>query len=161
MFDIFGTFQDDNNLKKQNRPVLARFFSPILLKVQGQDNRLDEIKADKEGICELSRDIGTCKGGIPPEICNDEHLDGQEHSYQRKASNVIEAEDIDHNQDADMSFDNEGYNDENDIAMKKNAFLGSQCTYSQDSLATTDWRYLNLSTTCKNGGPLLACHCDY
>lgn len=126
-------------------------------KVQGQDNHLGELKADKEGICELSTDIGTCEGGIQPEICNDEELDGDEHSSQRKASNAIEAEDVDHNQDADMSFDNEGYNDENDIAMKKNAFLSSQCTYSQDSLATTDWRDLNLCTTCKKGGTLLVC----
>ncbi|KAL2472736.1 uncharacterized protein Fot_48472 [Forsythia ovata] len=128
-------------------------------KVQGQDNHLDEAKADKEGLCELRTDVGTCEGGIQPEVCNDEDLDGFEHSSQRKASNVGEAEDdIDHNQDADMSCDSEGYNDEKtDIAMKKNAFLSSQFTYSQDSLATTDLRERDLCTKCKRGGTLLVC----
>ncbi|CAA3016073.1 uncharacterized protein LOC111399532 [Olea europaea subsp. europaea] len=126
--------------------------------VQSQGNHLDEIKAYKKGLCKLRTDISTCEGGIQPALCNDEYLDGYGHSSQRKVSNVIEAEDdIDHNQDADMAFDDKGYNDENDIAMKKNAFLSSQCTYSQDSLAMTDLREINLCTTCKKGGTLLVC----
>ncbi|CAI9761148.1 unnamed protein product [Fraxinus pennsylvanica] len=45
------------------------------------------------------------------------------------------------------------YNDEKtDISMKKHAFLSSQCTYSQDSLAKID-----LCTNCRKGGTLLVC----
>ncbi|KAL0335572.1 UNVERIFIED_CONTAM: hypothetical protein Sradi_4769100 [Sesamum radiatum] len=44
-----------------------------------------------------------------------------------------------------------------DEAVEDRTFLSSQCTYSQDSLATTDWRELNHCMKCNKGGKLLVC----
>ncbi|GER53096.1 dentin sialophospho protein [Striga asiatica] len=68
---------------------------------------------------------------------------------------------IDENEDVDMSTDSDGCHDERtNIATQKQTFLSSQCTYSQDSLATTDWRGLNLCVKCNLGGKLLVCGSD-
>lgn len=64
-------------------------------------------------------------------------------------------------EDVDLSSDNDGYRDERiTIDTKKKTFLSSQCTYSQDLLATTDWRELHLCMKCSNGGSLLSCTSD-
>ncbi|XP_011087312.1 uncharacterized protein LOC105168847 isoform X1 [Sesamum indicum] len=61
-------------------------------------------------------------------------------------------------EDVNISSDSDGYYDErSNIDTKKRRFLSSQCTYSQDSLATTDWRELNLCMKCNKGGKLLVC----
>lgn len=68
---------------------------------------------------------------------------------------VGEAEDVDKSNDID------GYQDErNNIDTQKKIFLSSQCTYSQDSLATTDLRELHLCMKCNKGGELLSCCSD-
>ncbi|XP_073139826.1 uncharacterized protein [Henckelia pumila] len=52
------------------------------------------------------------------------------------------------------SGDSEGRTDH---TIRRNALLSSQCTYSQDSFATTDWREVNLCVKCNKGEKLLAC----
>ncbi|KAA8517044.1 hypothetical protein F0562_017138 [Nyssa sinensis] len=67
-------------------------------------------------------------------------------------------DDMEHNHEPEMCSDSAGYNDEKiRVAMKKCSFLNSQCTFSQDSLATTDWTELNLCMKCKKSGQLLVC----
>ncbi|KAL0364727.1 UNVERIFIED_CONTAM: hypothetical protein Sangu_0570300 [Sesamum angustifolium] len=71
----------------------------------------------------------------------------------RNVQNVDEAV-----EDDNISSDSDGYYDErSNIDTKKRTFLSSQCTYSQDSLATTDWRELNHCMKCNKGGKLLVC----
>ncbi|KAL8547101.1 hypothetical protein ACS0TY_006719 [Phlomoides rotata] len=61
-------------------------------------------------------------------------------------------------EDANKPNDTDGYQDErSNIDTKKKIFLCSQCTYGQDSLATTDWRELHLCMKCNKGGELLSC----
>ncbi|CAA0836041.1 RING/FYVE/PHD zinc finger superfamily protein [Striga hermonthica] len=68
---------------------------------------------------------------------------------------------IDENEDFNISTDSDGCHDERtNIATQKKTFLSSQCTYSQDSLATIDWRGLNLCVKCNLGGKLLVCGSD-
>ncbi|KAL8533025.1 hypothetical protein ACS0TY_009328 [Phlomoides rotata] len=64
-------------------------------------------------------------------------------------------------EDADKPNDTDGYQAErSNIDTKKKIFLSSQCSYSQDSLATTDWRELHLCMKCNKGGELLSCSSD-
>ncbi|KAL3617872.1 hypothetical protein CASFOL_038193 [Castilleja foliolosa] len=82
----------------------------------------------------------------------DEDMD----KFHQNVPNVGEAEVY-----VDISTDSDGYQDERtNIDTKKKTFLSSQCTYSQDSLATTDWRELNLCVKCNLGGKLLVCSSD-
>ncbi|KAF7144792.1 hypothetical protein RHSIM_Rhsim04G0100400 [Rhododendron simsii] len=63
-----------------------------------------------------------------------------------------------HNPRREMSSDSDGYQDEKiDVALKKRNFLSSQCSISQDSLATADCTELNLCMKCNKGGQLLVC----
>ncbi|KAL6509544.1 hypothetical protein OROGR_022854 [Orobanche gracilis] len=83
-------------------------------------------------------------------------MDKLQQNVSRNVQNVGEAE-----EDVDISTDIDGYHDEKtNIDTKKRTFLSSQCTYSQDSLATTDWRGLNLCVKCNLGGKLLGCGSD-
>ncbi|KAL6554727.1 hypothetical protein OROHE_007466 [Orobanche hederae] len=83
-------------------------------------------------------------------------MDKLQQNVLRNGQNVGEAE-----EDVDISTDIDGYHDEKtNIDTKKRTFLSSQCTYSQDSLATTDWRGLNLCVKCNLGGKLLGCGSD-
>ncbi|XP_075519461.1 uncharacterized protein LOC142553234 isoform X2 [Primulina tabacum] len=60
-------------------------------------------------------------------------------------------EDFDH-------FCDSGYSEgRTDITIRRNAFLSSQCTYSQDSFATSDCREVKLCVKCNKGGKLLVC----
>lgn len=55
-------------------------------------------------------------------------------------------------------FCDSGYSEgRTDITIRRNAFLSSQCTYTQDSFATTDCREVNLCVKCDKGGKLLVC----
>ncbi|GJX28811.1 zinc finger, PHD-type, homeodomain-like, zinc finger, RING/FYVE/PHD-type containing protein [Tanacetum coccineum] len=57
--------------------------------------------------------------------------------------------------------DSEGSNGERtDIAAKKEAFLSSQCTLSQDFMATVDCSELCICMKCNKGGQLLVCSSD-
>ncbi|GER29555.1 PHD finger protein 21A [Striga asiatica] len=68
---------------------------------------------------------------------------------------------IGENEDVDMSTDSDGCHDERtNIATQKETFLNSQCTYSQDSLATTDWRGTKFCVKCNLGEQLLVCGSD-
>ncbi|KAI3772577.1 hypothetical protein L6452_03767 [Arctium lappa] len=61
----------------------------------------------------------------------------------------------------DENTDSERADDENtDIAAKKEAFLNSQCSLNQDSLAMTEWSEINLCMKCNEGGQLLVCSSD-
>ncbi|XP_024966874.1 uncharacterized protein LOC112506823 isoform X2 [Cynara cardunculus var. scolymus] len=61
----------------------------------------------------------------------------------------------------ETSTDSERADDENtDIAAKKEAFLNSQCTLNQDSLAMTELSEINLCMKCNEGGQLLVCSSD-
>lgn len=63
-----------------------------------------------------------------------------------------------HNPRREMSSDSDGFQDEKiDVALKKRNFLSSQCSISQDSLATADCTELNLCMKCNKGGQLLVC----
>ncbi|KAK1420737.1 hypothetical protein QVD17_22571 [Tagetes erecta] len=56
---------------------------------------------------------------------------------------------------------NERADDEGtDIAAKKEAFLKSQCSISQDSLPSTEWSEIDLCMKCNERGELLACSSD-
>ncbi|KAH7844464.1 hypothetical protein Vadar_028284 [Vaccinium darrowii] len=67
-------------------------------------------------------------------------------------------EEMEHNPTREMSSNSDGYQDEKiDVALKKRTFLSSQCTISQDSLATADCTELNLCMKCNKGGQLLVC----
>ncbi|KAI3463897.1 hypothetical protein Pfo_020560 [Paulownia fortunei] len=86
-------------------------------------------------------------------ITTNDDMDKFEQNVLRNAPNVGEAE-----EDVNIFTDSDGYHDERtNIDTKKKTFLSSQCTYSQDSLATIDWRELNLCVKCNKGGKLLAC----
>lgn len=55
-------------------------------------------------------------------------------------------------------FCDSGYSEgRTDITIRRNAFLSSQCTYSQDSFATTDCEEVNLCVKCNKSGKLLMC----
>ncbi|KAK2995771.1 hypothetical protein RJ640_010747 [Escallonia rubra] len=92
--------------------------------------------------------------------------DNVDHSSQPDApivSPTVETkDDMGRNSELEMSSDSDGYDDERtDIDTKKHAFLSSQCTYSQDSLAATDCcTELNLCMKCNKDGSLLACSSD-
>ncbi|KAH6758477.1 hypothetical protein C2S51_018712 [Perilla frutescens var. frutescens] len=84
------------------------------------------------------------------------HIDKFDQNVERNAPIVGEAK-----EDVDISSDNDGYHDEwTSIDTKKKTFLSSQCTYSQDSLATTDCREIHLCMQCNKGGILLSCTSD-
>lgn len=85
-----------------------------------------------------------------------------ERNFQHNLSNGGPTNEIKDNIDCfrgpDPCNDNDEYHEERvEIASKKTAFLGSQCTYSQDSFAITDLRELSLCMKCNRGGQLLVC----
>nr|GMC90957.1 Myb-like protein [Ipomoea batatas] len=88
------------------------------------------------------------------------HAAETERNFQHNLSNgrpINESRDsIDCFHGPDPCNDNNEYHEERvEIASKKTAFLSCQCTYSQDSLATTDLRELCMK--CNRGGQLLVC----
>ncbi|KAK6153458.1 hypothetical protein DH2020_013097 [Rehmannia glutinosa] len=106
---------------------------------QGQDHEVQNVEDDKDSLHDL--------------ITTNEDMDKLEQNDLRDVPNVGEAE-----EDVNISTDSDWYHDERtNIDTKKKTFLSSQCTYSQDSLATTDWRELNLCMKCNLGGKLLVC----
>lgn len=55
-------------------------------------------------------------------------------------------------------FCDSGYSEgRTDITIRRHAFLSSQCTYGQDSFASTDCPEVNLCVKCNKGGKLLVC----
>ncbi|KAK4436990.1 hypothetical protein Salat_0032900 [Sesamum alatum] len=75
-----------------------------------------------------------------------------EQNFDRDIRNICEAKDV------NISTDSDWYHEElTDIAKKKKAFLSSWCPYGQGSLATIDWRELNVCVKCHKGGKLLVC----
>nr|GME01141.1 DDT domain-containing protein PTM-like isoform X3 [Ipomoea batatas] len=88
------------------------------------------------------------------------HAAETERNFQHNLSNgrpINESRDsIDCFHGPDPCNDNNEYHEERvEIASKKTAFLSCQCTYSQDSFATTDVRELCMK--CNRGGQLLVC----
>ncbi|KAI3454750.1 hypothetical protein Pfo_011413 [Paulownia fortunei] len=105
---------------------------------EGQEHDTENA-GDKEGFQELKT--------------TNEYMNRFGQNVRRNVPNLGDAED-----DVDISSDSDGYHDERtDITSKKNAFLSSQCTYSQGSAATIDWRELNVCVKCNKGGKLLVC----
>lgn len=89
-------------------------------------------------------------------ISTNEDIDKFDQDVPRTSPTVGEAE-----EDVDISSDNDGYDDERaTIDTMKKTFLSSQCTYSENSLARTDLRELNLCRKCNKGGNVLSCTSD-
>ncbi|KAK4427731.1 hypothetical protein Salat_1542100 [Sesamum alatum] len=96
---------------------------------------------------------GDKNGSLGLTTANEDMDKFEQNALLRNVQNVDEAL-----EDVNISSDSDGYYDErSNIDTKKRTFLSSQCTYSQDSLATTDWRELNLCMKCNKGGKLLVC----
>lgn len=112
----------------------------------GEDSDL-EILNSKDGNAE------NVQKGLDGLRTMNEGKNNLDQNISRVVPTVGEAEDV------DKSNDTDGYQDErSNIDTKKKIFLSSQCTYSQDSLATTDWRELHLCMKCNKGGELLSCN---
>lgn len=101
----------------------------------------------------------------------DEAKDDGDHSSQPKASNdklpneahhkvfVDEAkDDTEHCCEEEMLSDSTEYHDEEDgIAMERQNFLSSKCTFNHDSLSIAGWTEQNLCMKCTKDGQLLVC----
>ncbi|KAL7114924.1 hypothetical protein ACP275_04G151500 [Erythranthe tilingii] len=86
-------------------------------------------------------------------ITSDKDMDKLEQNSCKNVVTVGEAE-----QYNDVTNDSDGFDDEmTDIDTQKKTFLSSQCTHSQESLATPDSTELNHCEKCKKDGKLLAC----
>lgn len=117
----------------------------------------------------IEDDIEEEEGGNDGDYCNLMQKNGEQKSHDdgvdldksdqnipRNSPNGDEA-----GEGGDVSSDSDGFHEEeNSIDTKKKIFLNSQCTYSQDSLATTDWTELNLCMKCSKDGKLLICSSD-
>ncbi|KAA8518209.1 hypothetical protein F0562_015683 [Nyssa sinensis] len=97
---------------------------------------------------------GNCGHSSQVNISNGEPPDGSHwKNFADKAK-----DDMENNRELEMSSDSDEYNDEKiDVSMKKHSFLSSQYSFSQDSLATSDWTELNLCMKCNKSGQLLVC----
>ncbi|XAR61349.1 hypothetical protein NMG60_11035028, partial [Bertholletia excelsa] len=68
------------------------------------------------------------------------------------------SESMEHNGGQGICSDSDIYQDEqSDVARKKHFFLSSQCTFSQDTLATFNGAELRLCMKCNKSGQLLVC----
>ncbi|KAG8388740.1 hypothetical protein BUALT_Bualt02G0156700 [Buddleja alternifolia] len=104
---------------------------------RGQDHDFENVRGGKRGLFTATH----------------ENMDKLEQNIQRNIPNGVEG-----GEDVDISSDSDGYHDERTIIeTKKKMFLSSQCTYSQESLAMTDCRELNLCMKCNKSGKLLVC----
>lgn len=123
-----------------------------------EDHNCDNLVADDEfnGEKRQNRKDANAevdRGNVFGLFTYDKDMDKLEQNFPGNVTAVGGAE-----QDAEVSSDGDGYHDERtNIDRKKRTFLSSQCTQSQDSLATTDWRDLNLCMKCNKGGKLLVC----
>ncbi|EYU23569.1 hypothetical protein MIMGU_mgv1a003817mg [Erythranthe guttata] len=87
-------------------------------------------------------------------ITSDKDMDKLEPNSRENVSTVGEAEQC----NDVVPSDSDGFDDEmTDIDTQKKTFLSSQCTHSQDSLATPDSTELNHCEKCKKDGKLLSC----
>lgn len=88
-------------------------------------------------------------------------IDHVEHIISTSLEQNSDHANIEHGQQHPPSVDVGDDDDERiDIAAKKEAFLSSQCTLSQDFMSTVDFSEIFLCMKCSKGGQLLVCSSD-
>ncbi|CAK9165073.1 unnamed protein product [Ilex paraguariensis] len=132
---------------------------------QGQNMSIDEAQENSEGLADMRASDRLHQDVNQQKISSDGAKDDCEQGLQPNAPSIAPLnkvnDDVNHNCELEMSSDSDGYHDDRiDIATKKNTFLSSQCTQSQDSLLTGNFSELNLCMKCNEGDCLLACSSD-
>lgn len=135
-----------------------------------QKTAVDEAKDDGDCRVEPNKSSGSSDESQKKSSV-DEAKDDGDHSSQPKASNdklpneahhkvfVDEAkDDTEHCCEEEMLSDSTEYHDEEDgIAMERQNFLSSKCTFNHDSLSIAGWTEQNLCMKCTKDGQLLVC----
>lgn len=135
-----------------------------------QKTAVDEAKDDGDCRVEPNKSSGSSDESQKKNSV-DEAKDDGDHSSQPKASNdklpneahhkvfVDEAkDDTEHCCEEEMLSDSTEYHDEEDgIAMERQNFLSSKCTFNHDSLSIAGWTEQNLCMKCTKDGQLLVC----
>lgn len=123
-------------------------------KVQGRSNCADKAN-DYVKVFDEKATNGSSLGANEDHDNSNEAINSFHQNVQGNTSTGCEANDsIEHNQVLEVAIDHDNFHDErNDIATKKKAFLTSQCTSSEDSLATQRI----FCVKCDKGGQLLTC----
>lgn len=126
----------------------------IPVEVQGRNNCADEVN-DQMKVFEEKASNGASLGAKEDHDNVNEAIHAFHKNVQGNTSSGCEANDgIEHNQVLEAAIDHDNFHDErNDIASKKKAFLASQCSFSEDSLATEPIFCMK----CYRGGQLLTC----
>ncbi|PSS36331.1 Zinc finger, PHD-type, conserved site protein [Actinidia chinensis var. chinensis] len=135
-----------------------------------QDLPVNEDKDDGNNIAEMGTSDITPPDEANQNICGDEARDKCGKSKLNTSNGALldgsypnnfpdeTKDDMQQNRGHEMSSDSDGYqNEKSDVALKKRTFLSSQCTFSEDSLATVDCTELNLCMKCNKSGQLLVC----
>ncbi|PSS21157.1 Myb-like protein [Actinidia chinensis var. chinensis] len=135
-----------------------------------QDLPVNEAKDDGNNFSEMGTSDVTPPDGANQNICGDEARDKCGKSKLNTSNGALldgsypnnfpdeTKDEMEQNHGQEMSSDSDGYHDEKiDVTLKKRTFLSSQCTVSEDSLATADCTELNLCMKCNKSGQLLVC----
>ncbi|KAK1437096.1 hypothetical protein QVD17_02881 [Tagetes erecta] len=86
-------------------------------------------------------------------------IDHVEHIVSTSLEQNSDHANIEHGQQQPLGDDDDD-DERTDIAAKKEAFLSSQCTLSQDFMSTADFSEIFLCMKCSKGGQLLVCSSD-
>ncbi|KAI3819950.1 hypothetical protein L1987_13804 [Smallanthus sonchifolius] len=138
----------------------------VFLETENERNKLQESSLQK------SDHVEDFNRGITGDIGRKEHemtieppvKDLEENTLMDRVENIVSKsleqscghDNIDHGQQQPPGDDDEM----TDIAAKKEAFLSSQCTLSQDFMSTVDFTEIFLCMKCSKGGQLLVCSSD-
>ncbi|KAI3678098.1 hypothetical protein L6452_37379 [Arctium lappa] len=118
---------------------------------EGQEKRLP---VDSMKVLEFAGESRDCKNDTLPNVSNcgpsGEGKNSMENGSQLETGSDRERSD-------DERTDSESDDERTDIAAKKEAFLSSQCTLSQDTMAMNDCTEICLCMKCNKGGQLLLC----
>ncbi|XP_027065399.1 uncharacterized protein [Coffea arabica] len=126
--------------------------------LDGQNNSVDETDGHDQRF-ELQTENATslAMGVMEKNNSPENPVQNFEGNFQLSFGGSGSKDDMQHNPDFDMTSDSDDYRDEKmDIALKKDALLSSQCTYSQDSFATQ----AKYCVKCNKEGQLLVCSSD-
>ncbi|KAK9053616.1 hypothetical protein SSX86_024690 [Deinandra increscens subsp. villosa] len=145
----------------------------LFLKTENENSELQESPLQKSDHVEdsnrgITGDIGRKEHEITiePSVKDlEEHTltDHVEHVKSKNLEQSCDHANIDHGQQqrpGDDDHDHHHDHEMTDIAAKKEAFLSSQCTLSQDFIETIDFTEIFVCMKCNKGGQLLVCSSD-
>ncbi|KAL3533832.1 hypothetical protein ACH5RR_007353 [Cinchona calisaya] len=152
-------FHRDHLLSPPQVPVDDTIVAELSTELHGRNNDVGKANGHSASFEQRTSNATSSDVGIIEKMSSLENpVHNFQGNFQQNSSGGGEAkDDYEHNPDYNMTSDSDEYHDERiDIASKKDAFLSSQCTYSQDSFATQ----AKYCVKCNKDGQLLVCSSD-